>query len=228
MQNYMANVAQAFAAGRQQRQDMETQRAMGALLGNPNDPQALQRLGQFNPQMAMQYQAQQQEAAIKQIEANRDKILMGAQIFRAAKAKNPNVPDEQLYASILPSLQQMGINTQGLPQPGDPQLPQYLQSIMAIADGLAPAKESQDPSFIREADILGIPREEAARLWKQRQGTVMINGIPHMASPNIAQAGPQPGQVEDGYRFKGGNPADPNAWEPVGGAGGNASGNFPR
>jgi hypothetical protein len=28
-----------------------------------------------------------------------------------------------------------------------------------------------------------------------------------------AQRGPQPGQVEDGYRFRGGNPADPNNWE---------------
>lgn len=27
--------------------------------------------------------------------------------------------------------------------------------------------------------------------------------------------GPRPGTVQDGYRFKGGNPADPNAWEPV-------------
>jgi len=39
---------------------------------------------------------------------------------------------------------------------------------------------------------------------------------PAAAAPS---ASPRPGTVEDGYRFKGGNPADPNAWEPVGGAG---------
>jgi hypothetical protein len=33
--------------------------------------------------------------------------------------------------------------------------------------------------------------------------------------PAAPAAGPQPGAVEDGYRFKGGNPSDPAAWEPV-------------
>lgn len=45
--------------------------------------------------------------------------------------------------------------------------------------------------------------------------TIYPQGLPRAATP----AAPAPGAIEDGYRFKGGNPADPNSWEPVGGAG---------
>lgn len=38
--------------------------------------------------------------------------------------------------------------------------------------------------------------------------------------------GPQPGVIEDGYRFKGGNPADPASWEQVGGQTASPSGGF--
>jgi hypothetical protein len=41
-------------------------------------------------------------------------------------------------------------------------------------------------------------------------------------------AGPAVGAVDGGYRFKGGNPADPNAWEPVsGGAPSQGGATFP-
>lgn len=43
-----------------------------------------------------------------------------------------------------------------------------------------------------------------------------------------AAGGPAPGMIKNGYRFKGGNPKDPNAWEPIGGATPSASGNFQR
>jgi hypothetical protein len=48
--------------------------------------------------------------------------------------------------------------------------------------------------------------DEAHRLAQARS---QVSG----AAPT--NSGPRPGTVEDGHRFKGGNPADPNNWEPL-------------
>ncbi len=41
-----------------------------------------------------------------------------------------------------------------------------------------------------------------------------VQAAPQMQQPQSG-SGPQPGMIEDGYRFKGGNPGDPSSWEPV-------------
>lgn len=52
---------------------------------------------------------------------------------------------------------------------------------------------------------------------KKRNRQLAIDGIlaevPEAKRDSLKPAGPKPGDEVDGYRFKGGNPADPNSWE---------------
>ena len=50
---------------------------------------------------------------------------------------------------------------------------------------------------------------------KARLGGVPDQGgnLTNENNPPAALQGPQPGAIVDGYRFKGGNPADPANWE---------------
>ena len=56
--------------------------------------------------------------------------------------------------------------------------------------------------------------EKSDALAKQNQERMFktLEGIRNMGKPQGMKA-PAVGAIEDGYRFKGGNPADPNAWE---------------
>ena len=75
-----------------------------------------------------------------------------------------------------------------------------------------------------------LPDEDRA-LYDQFRPVTMMGPTGPIAVPRPSlggqSGGPKPGTIEDGYRFKGGNPSDPNAWEPVGGGVGNGPGNFP-
>jgi hypothetical protein len=133
---------QAYEGGRERRRESETQNALAKYAQNPDDPTAMEGLARFNPQMAIQLQERKRQEAMRGLEAHRESITMGAKLFREAKRRNPNVSDEQIYAQVLPALQQMRIDTSGWPQPGDPQLSQHIQNALTVADAMEPQKQS--------------------------------------------------------------------------------------
>lgn len=82
---------------------------------------------------------------------------------------------------------------------------------------------TQRADFVNQAKTVYGTRESAYRRTQKqyeelakRKGLDPRNTMIEFAPPAVPGAGgPQPGTVEDGYRFRGGNPAEPNSWEPV-------------
>jgi len=107
--------------------------------------------------------------------------------------------------------------------------PEQLAAVLEAELELARGKISKTQATIDEtmgpgskhqvmtpAEHKDIARTEAA-IAKLRGLPASGGGAP-TAAPAGAPAGPappKPGEVKDGYRFKGGNPADPHSWEPV-------------
>ncbi len=80
------------------------------------------------------------------------------------------------------------------------------------------------------------PQHEGTQWVTPQPGTTAFgvnsfSGVPRAGAPAPAapDGGPQPGTIEDGYMFKGGDPADPASWVPVaqGGPGRTAPATFP-
>lgn len=104
--------------------------------------------------------------------------------------------DVELFKSSLPSLWN---------QPGGN------EKILRVMKGMALYKQQQGE--IADLVIAGELSPQDAR----KALNALPNPLAEFSDKKDASrsSGPQPGAIEDGYRFKGGNPADPNNWEAV-------------
>lgn len=208
---------------------------------NPNDPGAVNALATADPALAIQIRQQQAQAQTKADESFRDSIKAGGDIIRRIQQANPQMPKEQVYALARDTAVRMRI-------PGADQAPaqfdeQYYNTLLYASD---PARGEAPTSLERNYDFYKRVRPELADQYLRGQaegppiiqrnedGTTTVYPRSMLGAGPTGPAastggGPKPGDVEDGYRFKGGDPARSENWEPVnGGPTPQASGSFLR
>jgi hypothetical protein len=223
-----------------------------ALFAGPNIGQLYQqaRLGEQQAQgqeedrqlrlgeMMARQQAQQAEA---QREAGQQQVQTFSRLATAVRQR-PYAERRAMIQSMAPQLQQLGISPEDIAafDPTDQQLEAYI--------ALGGAREQQPVALQREVEYLeslepGLGRQMARN---RAAGSPVLfdvtgdgvpdlvpreyfnNGQPQASPQRGAPAPPTAGQVVNGYRYRGGDPADRNSWEPVsqGGAGPSGPRNF--
>lgn len=154
------------------------------------------------------------EANFKQIAGNYG-ISLGADTgnIQAAQALiNSLVPEQRQPGSGPMSDADLDLFKQSLPrlinQPGGNSA--IINTMRAIAqydaEGASIVQRTRLP-----ADQGGITRAQAFDMLQNRANPLAEFKAPEQPATSV----PQPGQVIDGYRFRGGNPADQSSWEKV-------------
>lgn len=209
---------------RERRDAAEQKNALTAYATDPNAPGAFEGLAKANPGMAIQARGQQQQAAQQQQEQRRADLPTITRLLEYST-------DEGTYQQARATAQQIGIDTSTLPANFDPNWRnQQLGTLRAIGSpqgqqALSDAgKQAVDagfqpgtPQFNQAVQQLVQARLAQPYTGSQGETRVYTPSVwgQQAQQPQAPTQAPQPGMVEDGYRFKGGNPADPNAWEPV-------------
>lgn len=208
------NALAAFQMGRQEREHQDARRAFGDYASNPSE-QGLNALAQFDPRFVMAERERQTQQQQSQQQQAREQQQIVARLINS-------VTDEATYQQALSAAQRLGLDTNGAPPNFDPQWVgemKFLATAMqdrrddlpGIADELVAAGFNPGtPEFIEA--MRGVINNKYASEYVDEGGNIRRRSA--LALPSVQQ-GPQPGAIEDGYRFKGGNPADPNSWEQV-------------
>lgn len=203
--------------------------AMRGYAANPDDPNAVNALIMADPRAGLE--VRQQQLAARQAKQERDTKIIAT---LARDAKTP-----EAFDAAVDQVVQMGY----------PQATQYkgrfspaLRSALMAAGGIKD-EATEATSLQKNYEFFQKTAPELAPKYLENQanpvrfvpdgmgGVTVVDPSAYQPGPTGPAAstggGPKPGIIEDGYRFKGGDPARPENWEPVeGGPTPQASGGF--
>lgn len=217
MPNIAGNALAAFRQGREDRRVSDAQNALAAYATNPNE-QTLSGAAQYAPEFVIRERGRMQDQQAQQRKQHQEQMVMMGRLLDHAQ-------DPQTYAESLAAARQAGIDVSTVPQQYDPAWVdrQRLvvrafnddggERISGIARELVDAGYQPGTEEFNGA-MRSVISNKYASEYVDDAGNTRRRSALNLEGP--AQAGPQPGVVEDGYRFKGGNPADPSSWERVG------------
>lgn len=224
-QNALAQGMQFGQMARQRGEEKEFKNALAQF--DPTNPETLKPIMAARPEVGLQLQGQVQQ----QQQARQQKQQTDMGTFRRLLKHAAQSPEGWMQA--LSGAQQLGLDVSGVPQQYDPE---WAQQQLFIMDALETpeGKEALSTAGKQAVDMgfqPGTPEFQAkvTEIWQQNGAIPYTDasGATRLYIPGRQSGGPQPGSVVSGFRFKGGNPNDPNAWEPAQGGPASAPGNFP-
>lgn len=205
------------------------------------NPDALRELYQIDPKGAMDIQTMfynADKASFERAQAN------GETMYKAATYLLDLPPEQRAAAwqQLQPQLQGLGLSPEQLSQVDLSD--RGLQGYAALGNSLS--NITRKGGLETDYDFIGqVAGPQAARQFIDNRvdpivqvtefdpqtNQYMVRGVPRsqltgQGGQGGAPVGPKVGEVRQGYRYNGGDPADRNSWEAVGGATPSASGNF--
>lgn len=199
------NAMQAFEQGRARKQQELGQNALTAYATDPSDGN-LNALAQYQPEFVIRQRQAHATAGNKQREETAKYVANAA--FHIV-----TLPPEQRAAAWDAYIDQGAQQHPDIAQYKGQYTPQALDALVAEAGQSQAFQTFQKPTYvpIGEMGLAGFQYGQPIQQGGQPQN---FGQGPQMAQ--TPQGAPQPGTIEDGHRFKGGDPANPASWEEVG------------
>lgn len=189
-----------------------------AALAAKGDESAAHELWKLDPDLATRFDERTQKT-----------LKTGQEALGNAAYRISLLPPEQRPAAWDQAIDSLASQFPGVGRYKGQYSEQNLNSVLDQTGMTQKAIEAQKPSY--QVNPTGGTVLQTNAFAPGGFGVATMGGgdpSPPASNPSSSAGGPAVGTVEGGYRFRGGNPADPNSWEPAsGGPTPTASGTFP-